>query len=151
MDDFKKIAPKLSKITKESPFKVPDTYFDDFSARLREKIEAEKRVLPEPKNRIIQFLKPAISLAASFALIFLLVYWPLKTSEPDKMADNSNTQNELYDEDYYSLLENNIDEYSLYAWMNEPAPTEEISDEDLISYLSTNISEYDIYNMDKNF
>ena len=83
MDELKEIAPKLSKMKQESPFGVPDNYFDDFSARLQMKIETEKTILPNQQNRIIQFLKPAIGLAASFALIFMLVYWPLKSFTPE--------------------------------------------------------------------
>lgn len=144
MEEIKKIAPELSKIERKVPFRTPDHYFDDFSARLQMKLEAEKKVLPSPKIRIIQFLKPALSLAASFALIFMLVYWPLKTFMPAQVANNSNIEMEMSDNEYLNLLEG-IDENSFYALLNEPVSTVEFSDDELISYLSTNVSDYEIY------
>ena len=41
MDELKHIAPGLSKMARENPFRTPPHYFDDFPARLQMKIEAE--------------------------------------------------------------------------------------------------------------
>jgi hypothetical protein len=146
MDELKKIAPELSKLEKRNPFGVPENYFDDFSARLHVKLEAEKSILPNQQNRIIQFLKPALGLAASFALIFMLVYWPLKSFTPNEVANNTNPtpKNEITDIQYRSMVEG-IDENSFYALLDQPAQTVEISDDDLVNYLSSNISDYDLY------
>lgn len=144
MDDLEKIAPTLSEIKKEIPFRVPPHYFDDFSARLQMKIEAEKTVLPSPKNRIIQFLKPALGLAAGFALVFILVYFPLKTYKNGQLAQNTVQSNELTNDDYISLLEG-MDDNSFYALLSEPVTNHEYSDEELITYLSSNVTDYDIY------
>ena len=144
MDELKEIAPELSKMKKETPFGVPENYFDDFSARLQMKIEAEKRILPNQPNRIIQFLKPALGLAASFALIFMLVYWPLKSFTPTEVVNNTNSGNEITDSEYRSMVEG-MDENSFYALLDEPAQTVEISDDDLLNYLSASVSDYDIY------
>ena len=147
MDKLKENTPELSKLKKENPFRVPENYFDNFSARLQMKIEAEKKVVQAPKNRIIQFLKPAISMAASFALIFMLVYWPLKTFLPNHVAENNSIKIEITDEDsqYLTFLEG-IDENSFYALLDEPATTEiEFTDEELLTYLSTNFSDYELY------
>lgn len=149
MDELKEIAPELSKIKKETPFRVPENYFDDFSARLQMKIEAEKRILPNQPNRIIQFLKPAIGLAASFALIFMLVYWPLKSFTPEEVANNNTNatapvENGITDLEYHSIIEG-MDDNSFYALLEEPAQTVEISDDELLNYLSENVSDYDIY------
>lgn len=143
MDDLKNMSPKLSKIKKENPFKTPDNYFDDFSARLQMKLEAEKKVIPTKQNQVIRLLKPVLGLAASFALIFLLVYWPLKTFMPTEVAQN-NAHPDLNEMEYLSMVEG-IDENSFYALLDEPNGSVEFTDDDLVSYLSTNISEYDIY------
>lgn len=147
MDNLRENTPELSKLKKGNPFKVPENYFDDFSARLQIKIEAEKKVVTAPKNRIIQFLKPAISLAASFALIFLLVYWPLKTFMPSSQVTENTTEIESYDSEnqYLALLES-IDENSFYTLLDEPNNTiVEFSDDELVNYINANISEYEIY------
>ena len=144
MDEIKKIAPKLSEIKKESPFGVPPRYFDDFSARLQIKIETEKTIVRSPKIRFVQFLKPALGLAASFALIFSLIYFPLKTYKNSQLVNNIYQNNELIDENYILLLEG-MDDDSFYALLQEPFINDEYSDEELISYLSSTVSDYDIY------
>ncbi len=143
MDELEKISPELSKIKKENPFRVPDNYFDDFSARLQIRLEAEKMVVPIKQNRFIQFLKPALGLAASFALIFMLVYWPLKSFMPDQVA-SSQIQDELSEDEFLSVVEG-IDENSFFALLNEQDEGIKFSDEDLISYVGNNISDYEIY------
>jgi hypothetical protein len=149
MNELEKNAPKLSKLKKETPFGTPDKYFDDFSARLHMRLEAEKKVIPNQQNPIIRFLKPALGLAASFALIFLLVYWPLKTFIPNQIEDQANVP-DINEMEYESLIEG-IDENSFYALLDEPSGSDDFTDDDLISYLSTNISEYDIYYGTDNF
>ena len=149
MDDLKNSSPKLSKIKRENPFKTPDNYFDDFSARLQMKLEEEKKVIPTKQNQVIRLLKPVLGLAASFALIFMLVYWPLKTFMPTEVAQN-NTQTGFNEKEYLSMVEG-IDENSFYALLDEPNGSVEFTDDDLVSYLSTNISEYDIYTETDNY
>ena len=148
MDELKNIAPKLSEIKKENPFGVPPCYFDNFSARLQVKIEAERAIVYSPENRIIQFLKPALSLAASLALICLLAYFPL-TYKNEQLADNTNQDTELTDETYISLFEG-MDDNSLYELFSESVFYSDYSDdefdEELLAYLSLNLSDYDIYN-----
>lgn len=144
MDDLKNIAPELSKLKKENPFRVPEHYFDDFSARLQTKLEVEKMIVPAKQNRFIYYLKPALGLAASFALIFMLVYWPLKTFTPKQTA-NSNADMEMSeDEEYLSIVEK-MDENSFFALLYEPTSAVEFSDEDLVAYINTNVTDYDIY------
>jgi len=144
MDNLNNKKPELSKLKGEYPFGIPNNYFDDFSARLQIKLEAEKKASQKKEIRIIQFLKPAIGLAAGFALIIVLFYGPLKSRLPNQVATNNNTESELYDEEYLSLVES-IDENSFYALLDEPATSIEFTDEDLMNYVSSNISEYEIY------
>jgi hypothetical protein len=144
MDELKKIAPELSKIKKENPFRVPENYFEDFSARLQERLEAEKAGVPKNQNRIIQFLKPALGLAASFTLIFMLAYWPLKTLTPNKQASNIVTETDENEMFFASLVEG-MDENSFYAMLDDNNGTVQFSDDDLANYVKTNSSEYEIY------
>ncbi len=143
MDEFKNIAPKLSKLKKENPFGTPEKYFDDFSARLKIKLETEKKVVPIQQNRIIRFLKPALGLAASFAIIFMLVNLPLKKFMSQKVV-SSNIGTELSETDYLNVVEG-IDENSFFALLTETDDGIEFSDEDLLSYASANISEYELF------
>ena len=144
MDDLKDIAPELSKLKKEKPVKFPEHYFDDFSARLQMKLEAGKMIVPAKQNRFIYYLKPALGLAASFALIFMLVYWPLKTFTPNQTANN-NTDTEISEDEGYLSIVEKMDENSFFALLYEPTNAVEFSEEDLVAYINTNITDYDIY------
>ena len=143
MDELKNTAPKLSKIKKENPFGTPDKYFDDFSARLQAKLDTENKVVPIQRNKIIRLLKPALGLAASFAIIFMLVNLPLKKFMSQKVVTN-NIETELTETDYLDVVEG-IDENSFFTMLDEPADGIEFSDEDLLSYASANISEYELF------
>lgn len=144
MDELKKIAPELSKIKKENPFRVPENYFEDFSARLQMKLEAEKKGVAKNQNRIIQFLKPALGLAAGFALIFMLAYWPLKTFKPNQQINTISAETNISQMIYATMVEG-IDESSFYAMLDEPTGAVQFSDEDLADYVKANSSEYEIY------
>lgn len=144
MDELKNIAPELSKIRKENPFRVPDNYFEKFSARLQERMETEKAGVPEKKNTIIRYLKPAIGLAAGFALIFTLSYWPLRMFTPNEQAINSNSSNTESEMLYASWVEG-IDVGSFYAMLDNPNGSVDFTDDDLADFVNTNSSEYEIY------
>jgi hypothetical protein len=149
MEEREKHTPNLSKIKKENPFGTPDNYFEDFSARLQYKLEAEKKPAPKPQGIVIRFLKPALGLAASFALIFLMVYWPIKTFLPKTELADAN-EPALEEMEYLTMVEG-IDENSFYALLDEPDNTSELSEDDLIAYLSANLSEYDLYSGTDNY
>lgn len=148
MNELKKIAPKLSEIKKEHPFRVPDNYFDDFSSRLNTRLETEKQVLPKPKSRIIRLLKPAMGLAASFLLVFLLVFWPIKSFLPNYLSkSNTAVETVINEEDTYLSILEKIDENSFFALLTESSDEEvnDFNDEELMSYVTSNFSEYEIY------
>ncbi len=149
MDELEKIAPELSKIKKENPFRVPDNYFDDFSVRLQKKLDAEKAGDIQNKNRIIQFLKPAIGLAAGFALIIMISYWPLKTTTTNQNASNTGSESDISEMLYANMVEG-IDVNSFYALLNESNGKTQLNDDDLATFISSNTSEYDIYSETNN-
>jgi hypothetical protein len=149
MDELKKIAPELSKIKKENPFRVPENYFEDFSTRLQMKLEEEKRGSTKNHSRIIQFIKPALSLAAGFALIFMLAYWPLKTLTPNQQASKIVTETDESDMLYASLVEG-MDENSFYAMLDDNNGTVQFTDDDLANFVNTNSSEYEIFSETEN-
>jgi flagellar biosynthesis/type III secretory pathway M-ring protein FliF/YscJ len=143
MDELKNNAPELSKLKKENPFRTPENYFDDFSARFHMKLEAEKQVPISRKPRFIQLIKPALGLAASFAIIFMLVYVPLKTfiaKDANKVAKVSETT----DSGFENLIDQ-IDELSFYALLTENDDEADFTNDDLAVYVSANFSDYEIY------
>lgn len=150
MDEFKKIAPEASKINNELPFKVPKHYFDDFSARLQHKLQEEHEIPAGNRRGIIRYLKPVIGLAASFLLVFILVYWPISTFLPQYLA---RTHTEItpvpVDDPIYPSIES-IDENTFLAFIIDAMYEEEqleieYNDEELLSYLGPNVSDYEIF------
>lgn len=148
MKELENIAPELSKIKKENPFRVPENYFDDFQARLQAKLDEQQ----EKRGRgsvVIRYLKPAIGLAAGFALVFSLAYWPLKTLTPDVVADNNMNEINVNEMLFVSAVEG-IDENSFYELLENKNVDEQLSDEDVASYLNDNVTEYEIYTQTTN-
>jgi hypothetical protein len=143
MDEFKNISRKLSELKKETPFRTPDNYFDDFSARMDLARKQEENNPLEKKTNIIQILKPALGLAASFALIFMLVYVPLKTFIPSDQTVI--VQSEDYsDTDFLNIIED-IDESSFFALLDDVSQSSELTEDDLSIYVSANFSSYEIF------
>ena len=148
MDELKNIAPELSKLKKENPFGTPRNYFDDFSARMHTKLEAEKHPVPNKKPRIIQFLKPAFGLAASFALIVMLVYVPLKKYTATQSTEIAGVT-EYSDSEFLNVMED-LDESSFFALLEESEAEDNFTSDELLLYVSANFSDYEIFEYTEN-
>nr|WP_321357518.1 hypothetical protein [uncultured Draconibacterium sp.] len=144
MEELKNIAPNLSKIKKENAFGTPKHYFDDFSARMQMQIEAEKHVADKKEFKIINLFKPALGLAASFAIIFMLVYIPIKTFIPQEQVIETIASTNYSDNEIHSILEE-LDETSFFSLLESNDNNETFSDDDLIAYVSSNFSAYEIF------
>jgi hypothetical protein len=83
-------------------------------------------------------------MAAGFALLFTLAYWPLKLITPGQQANNTNIEIDINEMLYANMVEG-IDQNSFYALLDEPANSTQLSDEDLAVIVNSNSSEYDIY------
>lgn len=150
MNESENIGPETSRINKELPFKAPRHYFEDFPARLQSRLYTEDEALPQKKKGIVRYLKPVLGLAASFALIFMLVYWPLKSFLPDYMARTHThiEQEPQFDEfmpSYEYIDENTFFTYIVETVSGTDDASVEFNDEELLSYISANVSEYELY------
>lgn len=141
------IENRLDHLKMGQPFTVPEGYFETFHERLKARIEAEER--PEPKRGLLFYLKPALGLAASFALIFLLVYVPLVKFMPgkdymaqqttdnvtaDTSADISPAVFSYFTEGQFLSAFEEMEEYN----------TNTISPDAIVEYLAINCSDYEI-------
>lgn len=155
MNEKKNSKAKSSHPLKGNPFSVPDNYFDDFYARLHVRLESEENILPEKKSRVIRLLKPALGLAASFILIVMLVYWPLKSFLPEYLTETpAASEATIVDETYYALIEK-LDENAFFSLIteslsNKTSTEQGFNDQELLSYISSNISDYEIVLQTKN-
>jgi hypothetical protein len=134
-----------SKFPRENPFKVPEGYFDTIEDRIEERIRGtEKKSLSNQK--FILILKPILGLAASFALAFLLIYYPISKILPwytAKHAAEKTEETKLNEE----LIAGSgyLDERTFFlALTAQENPTDFESDE-IISFLTSELNDYEIY------
>ncbi|MCE4564864.1 hypothetical protein INQ51_11145 [Maribellus sp. CM-23] len=133
----------MSEIKKENPFGTPDQYFDDFSARLHTRMAAEAQSSAPQKSRIFQLLKPALGLAASFAVVVMLVYVPLRLFMPKEINQVAQTS-DTSDAGFLNIIEK-IDEESFVALLNDTESEDEFTNDELALYVSANFSDYELY------
>lgn len=138
---------RLDYLKKGQPFRVPENYFETFNERLKDRITFEDRL--EKRNRFLIYLKPVLGLAASFALVFLLVYVPLVKFIPGKnymaqqKADTiTNGLTGGITSDYLSYFTEG-QFFSAFEDVNE-FETKSISSDEIVEYLAANCSDYEI-------
>jgi hypothetical protein len=124
------------------PFKMPEGYFESLEDRLMARISMEEQQVPTRRQRIWVALKPALALAATFALIFGMGYGVLSlthTLDGNRAAGTA--------AGYASAEEELILPSSIinYYQTGDPTESEEEIDEDtLIDYLATEMSFSDL-------
>lgn len=95
----------LSDISKESPFKVPEGYFEKMQAEILARVESEKVIVSIPKPNI-QWKKWAIAAAASFAIFYGVYFTQFYQKTDQTEIEMSN----VTDQQMIQYLENqNID------------------------------------------
>lgn len=70
MNDLETFGPKLTKVSKENPYKVPEGYFDSLPSRVQEFCK-EHKARTQPVNPIVTF-KTQLALAAGICFFVLL-------------------------------------------------------------------------------
>ena len=149
MHEEDNIEPEFLKRPKENPFRTPNHYFDSIEDRVMGSIQFEaKKKTTSGTGKLFQLLKPVLGLAASFALIFVLAYYPIKYFSPKSMVKTQTTDTTAHDEmDAYSLNFALIDESSLVDVLfgDETATPGEMNPEELLAYLSTEMTDLEIY------
>jgi len=99
---------------RKNPFQTPEGYFQSFPDRVLGRIEEEKTITS--KQMFLRYLRPVLAMAASFTIIFFLIYVPVKTfgpslakSKTEIVEDDFLTQY-LTDEVIYKSLANEDEE-----------------------------------------
>lgn len=131
----------------QNPFRTPDQYFETLEDRIMAGIK-HAEVTQTKKNKIVHLLKPVLGLVASFALIYLLVYYPINHLVPQRMvkteqADSSNTGIP----EAYSLSFSSVDETTLLNLIISDGSSNEskLSADEVVSYLATGNNDVDLY------
>jgi hypothetical protein len=130
----------IDQIGKRNPFKVPEGYFDTFSDRLMTKIDEPA----QEKSRFIGFraLKPVLALAASFALVFLLVYVPMNTFFPSEAKNNQGKATPEYE--YFEYLAY-FGEHTIYQLINEEHTKTPVNYDIVETVLTASLTDYELY------
>lgn len=147
MYEEENIEPDFLKRPKTNPFRTPDYYFESLEDRIMGNIE-DKMKKKSSSARLIQFLKPALGLAASFTLVYLLVYYPINTFLLKPTAETTITDtitSDLLTD--YSINLASIDENSLInaIFSDETNNLAETNPDELLAYLSTGLNDVEIY------
>jgi capsular polysaccharide biosynthesis protein len=134
-----------SKYSRENPFDVPEGYFDEIEDRIEEKIRVEENKNVHG-NKFILMVKPILGLAASFALAFLLIYYPVTkilpkflTKQTDKKTDELKL-NENFLSDYGYL-----DESTFFLALTSREDSANFASDEIIAFLSSELDDYEVY------
>lgn len=149
MSERKNIGNEWQNQPSKPPFRVPDGYFDTLEDMIEAKI-AEEAAPVSSKGKLIRMMKPMLAMAASFALIFMLVYYPLSVFLPNYLAKNADIKIEetttVADDDlvisYFTSSAN-----SIYDLVNSEEETLEIevNEQEMLDYLAVEMNEAEIY------
>lgn len=141
-----KIKPDFGK-RPQNPFRTPDYYFESLEDRIMGNINHQTKK-KSSSTKIIQFLKPALGLAASFTLIYMLVYYPINTfllKDTVKTEQTDTTASDFLND--YPINLSSIDDNSLInaIFTDETNVFAETNPDEFLAYLSSGLNEVDIY------
>jgi hypothetical protein len=131
----------------ENAFRVPEGFFETFPDKIMAQIELSENK-PTQKTKILRYLKPVLTMAASFAFIFFIIYVPVQHISSKKQTAKTETNDTSPDLlDYYYLNSHSV--LSLFMEQdNQNAQDEKaISSEVVETYLLASLSEYELYEL----
>jgi hypothetical protein len=141
------IESDFSERSKSNPFRTPEGYFDTVEDRIMGAITHSEK----PKHnspQIIRFLKPALTLAASLAMVYFMVYFPvnyLKTKSTAQTEVTDSANSDIFDA--YSLSFSLIDDNTLVntIYSEDANPNSNINSDDMLAYISSGMNDIEIY------
>ncbi len=113
----------LSKLGKDSGFKIPENYFEEFTSKM-DKIIPEHEIIPEIRPTIWNKLRPYIYLTAMFAGIWCMMW--IFNDIADTSADNRYNSTIVAGFQYEDninefILHGDISEYDIYTYEDSVA------------------------------
>ena len=127
---------EFKNLSKETPFVVPESYFDNFSDRLSKRIEGEAVKSVQKKTiKLKSFFNPQLSIAASLILFTVLSYFTITLIlNSDNKGDSS-----IY---FAELVESEIEDYDLFLIMEVIEENNYLDDEEYDSKEEDEIINY---------
>jgi len=131
----------------QNHFRTPENYFESLEDRIMGNINDQTKK-KSSSTKIIQFMKPALGLAASFTLIFMLGYYSINTyllKDTAEIEQTETTATDLLND--YPINLSSIDDNSLInaIFTDETNVFAETNPDEFLAYLSSGLNEVDIY------
>lgn len=149
MYEEENIEPDFLKQLKKNPFKTPANYFESIEDRVMQSVKQEsKNKQTGYAAKIILFLKPALAVAASLGILFMLVYYPIDYLSQKEIAKATVADSISPDTmDAYSLSFSLVDDNSLINTIinEDKAVKEEMNPDEVLAYLSSDMNDIEIY------
>lgn len=147
MYEEENIEPEFMKRPEKKPFRTPDHYFETLEDRVMANVEYQIQKKTS-SNKLILFLKPALGLAASFALVYLLVYYPINTfliKDTAQTQITDTTASSIID--LYTLNLTQVDENTFInlLFADDTDQAAGINPDEFLAYLSTGMNDIEIY------
>lgn len=107
-EEHENIEHRLEWLKTGKEFRVPENYFENFSERLKARMEEESK--PVIKLSWFTYLKPALGIAAVLTIALLLIKVPIKLSlhEQNLMSKNALTTSKLSNDSATSSLSDEL-------------------------------------------
>jgi len=141
------IEPEFLKRQKKNPFQTPEQYFETLEDRILKNITNENQTKAR-SFKLIKFIKPALGIAASITLIYLVMQAPIELRMFSKVAQkNIPNINATTPAEEYSFLLTSTDENTLINAISsgETNDQEDINQDEVLAYLSTGLNDVEIY------
>ncbi|MBN1250929.1 MAG: hypothetical protein JXR51_14010 [Bacteroidales bacterium] len=124
---------ELEKHTNKNPFKVPENYFNDFSDKIKGKINEQDNNFG--KTSFIVKIKPYIAIAAGFLLIY--IFWFLIAGNKYELNETAENNTEITREDIFLDMVKTDELIDFIATNSETLSDKEtISDENIDDILN---------------
>lgn len=111
----------LRKVGTKNPFRVPDSYFEEFTPKLMDMLPEKEPMMPMPEVTLWQRVKPWIYMTAMFCGIMLSVR--IFVGEPQKNEFPEFTQAEkekITDEEWETIVSRTLmDDYDIYQFLTD--------------------------------
>ena len=140
------IEPEFLKRQGKNPFRTPEGYFDTIEDRIIERLEPS--IKKQSSNlRILRFIKPAIGIAASILLVYLLVKPTMTFNHNQNIPKIETAESSSVDLlDFFPLNLGTVDENVLAnAIFSDDLNVAIIDSSEVFAYLSSDLNEVEIY------
>jgi hypothetical protein len=128
---------------KTNPFRVPEGYFDSLDDRIMQNLNKAPASKESKHRKVIHIFVPALAVAASIVIVFLLTNFPFQKSGKVNELLLSTIYAEKEDSSLtFSLIDDNTLVNAIYT--DEKSNATDLNSDEVLAYLSTGLNEVQI-------